>query len=326
MRRSDARSRVRGRRGEGGRSWPFGARRAPGRRLSDARQSSAGYRGRHLAFADRERARDERAPGGGGLVDDGRERRGCHGGHDAKTKVDEATACAEMPKGRHSSWLFFRYPQAGLFGGPESTAFGSTANRFHQRWASRDEQTVVSGLDSCVFSRALDRLPNNAITTAHSVRRADGSLRWRRAHLPSQPERVTCTPFDARGSPRCGAARASRGRAARSRRDAMPLCPRTAPTRVPRNIRPRAARRWRVGRWRVRWGRQTRTGEGLPRPPRPLIRRSPRKRPTPPAWRSAFARGSITNSARGARTRKGKRSRTSSSSCATTSVSWRRCW
>ena len=93
-------------------------------------------------------------------------------------------------------WLFFRYPQAGLFGGPESTAFGSTANRFHQRWASRDEQTVVSGLDSCVFSRALDRLPNNAITTAHSVRRADGSLRWRRAHLPSQPERVTCTPFE----------------------------------------------------------------------------------------------------------------------------------
>ena len=282
-----------------------------------------------LGIADRERARDERAPGGDGLVDDGRERRGCHGGHDAKTKVDEATACAEMPKGRHST-VVLPLSAGWAFGGPESTAFGSTAPIAFTKGGRVETNRPsfwVSNFDSCVFSRAaLDRLPNNAITTAHSVRRADGSLRWRRAHLPSQPERVTCTPFDARGSPRCGAARASRGRAARSRRDAMPLCPRTAPTRVPRNIRPRAARRWRVGRWRVRWGRRTRTDEGLPRPPRPLIRRSPRKRPTPPAWRSAFARGSITNSARGARTRKGKRSRTSSSSCATTSVSWRRCW
>ena len=248
------RSRVRGRRGEGGRSWPFGARRAPGRRLSDARQSSAGYRGRHLAFADRERARDERAPGGGGLVDDGRERRGCHGGHEAKTKVDEATACAEMPKGRHSM-VVLPLSAGWAFWGPESTAFGSTANRFHQRWASRDEQTVVSGLDSCVFSRALDRLPNNAITTAHSVRRADGSL-----EMATSASSVTARASHMHSLRRAGLAALRRragvpGRAARSRRDAMPLCPRTAPTRVPRNIRPRAARRrWRVGRWRAAGG------------------------------------------------------------------------
>jgi len=72
-------------------------------------------------------------------VDDGRERRGGHGGHDAKTKVDEATACVEMPGGDGTRRL--RTSRSFILGElfSEAESFPPPISGFRVR----DEQTVV---------------------------------------------------------------------------------------------------------------------------------------------------------------------------------------
>jgi len=105
-------------------------------------------------------------------MDDGRERRRGHGGHDAKTKVDEATACVEMPG--EGTWRFagpICYPDTELFRRPR--VYGARIDRVSppQVGESSDEQTVVPGslfrdLRFSFFpARMLDGTPNNAITT-----------------------------------------------------------------------------------------------------------------------------------------------------------------
>ena len=85
-------------------------------------------------------------------MDDGRERRGCHGGHDAKTKVDEATVCVEMPRGdgtrRLRTSISELYPRRAF---SEAESFRPPISGFRVR----DEQTVVSGCGGDFrFSRA----------------------------------------------------------------------------------------------------------------------------------------------------------------------------
>ena len=138
MRRSDARSRVRGRRGEGGRSWPFGARRARedgSRTRVNHRRDIAGDAALPIANARGTNAHLEVVvlwTTGASAADV----------MEAMMQRRRSTRRLRVRRCRRGGtrWLFFRYPQAGLFGGPESTAFGSTANRFHRRWASRDNR------------------------------------------------------------------------------------------------------------------------------------------------------------------------------------------